>query len=118
LPDLKRRNVLALFSDPHLRDIAEALIEFPVYGENDLAGLLDRFASSAHKDMIASLAIRDECREFDQCERLLSQFINSIEKRQNSLLRQIQSAQEKNDDTLLFELLRKKQEQSVNRLRK
>ena len=118
LSEIKQRNVLAYFSDPHLRDIAEFLIEFPVYGENDLAGLFNRFESPVHKDMIASLAIREDCRGFDQCELLLSQFINSMEKRQNSLLQQIQSAQEKNDDTLLFELLRKKQEQSVNRLRK
>jgi DNA primase len=118
LPVIEKRNVLAYFSDTRLRDIAEALLEFPVRGENDLAGFLNRFDSPAHKDMIASLAIRDECREFAQCELLLSQFINSMEKRQNSLLRQIKSAQEKNDEALLFELLRKKQEQSVSRLRK
>ncbi len=118
LPEVEKRNILAYFSDERLCDIARAVLSAPVYGEKDRDRLFNRFESQAHKDMIASLLIRDECRSLDQCELLLCQFINGIEKRENTLLCQIQSAQEKNDDTLLFELLRKKQEQSEGRLRK
>jgi DNA primase len=117
LPEIKKRNVLARFSDKRLCEIAELVLEHPVYGKEDLSRLMNRLTSSAHKDMIASLVIKDECRDLNQCAQLLSQFMNSIEKRQNSLLSQIKSAQESNDESLLVELLRKKQEQSVNRLR-
>ena len=117
LPEIRKRNVLARFTDKRLQDIAELVLEHPVYGNEDLSRLMNRMTSPAHKDMIASLVIKDDCRDLNQCAQLLSQFMNSIEKRQNSLLSQIKSAQENNDETLLFELLKKKQEQSVNRLR-
>ncbi len=117
LPEIKKRNVLVRFSDKRLREIAELVLEHPVYGNEDLSRLMNRMTSPAHKDMIASLVIKDDCRDLNQCAQLLSQFMNSIEKRQNSLLSQIKSAQESNDEALLFELLKKKQEQSVNRLR-
>lgn len=117
LPEIKKRNVLARFSDKRLREIAELVLDRPVYGNEDLSLLMNRMTSTAHKDMIASLVIKNNCRDLNQCAQLLSQFINSIEKRRNSLLSRIKSAQENNDETLLFELLKKKQEQSVNRLR-
>jgi DNA primase len=117
LPEIKKRNVLTYFSDKGLRDIAELVLEHPVHGNEDLSRLMNQVTSTAHKNLIASLVIKDDCRNLNQCAQLLSQFINGIEKRQNTLLNQIRSAQESNDETLLFELLRKKQAQSVNRLR-
>ncbi len=117
LPEIKKRRALDYFSDKRLIEIAKIVLEHPVYGDADLPGLMNRFESSDHKNMIASLVIEDECRDLPKCEQLLSQFINGIERRQNTLVSQIKSAQESNDQELLFELLRKKQEQSVNRLR-
>jgi len=85
------------------------------YGDEDFSGLMNSLESTDHKNIIASLVIDDECRDLNNCGQLLSQFMNGIERRQNTLLSQIKSAQESNNDELLFELLRKKQEQSVNR---
>lgn len=117
LPEIKNRNVLTYFSDSRLLSIAQTILEHPVYGDEDFTRLMDYLESQDHKDMLASLAIKAECRDKSTCEQLLFQFINSIEKRQNNLLSQIKSAQETNNEELLFELLRRKQEQSVNRLR-
>ena len=117
LPEIKKRNVLHYFSDKRLIEIAETVLAHPVHGDEDFSQLMNRFESPVHKNMLASLAMKDECRDINTCGLLLTQFINSIEKRQNNLLSQIKSAQESNNEELLFELLRKKQEQSVNRLR-
>jgi len=117
LPEIKKRRVLDYFSDKRLIEIADIVLQHPIYGDEDLSGLMNRFESLEHKNIIASLAIEDGCRDLNICEQLLSQFINGIERRQNTLVSQIKSAQEHNDEELLFELLRKKQEQSVNRLR-
>ncbi len=115
LPEIKERRVLDYFSDKRLIEIAKIVLEHPIYGDEETPGLMNHLESADLKNMFASLVIEDECRDLNNCEQLLSQFINGIERRQNSLLSQIKSAQESNDEELLFELLRKKQEQSVNR---
>jgi len=115
LPEIKKRNVLDYFSDKRLIEIAEIVLKHPVYGDEDLSGLMNYLESADLKNMFASLVIDDECRDLNNCEQLLSQFMNGIERRQSTLLSQIKSAQESNNEELLIELLRKKQEQSVNR---
>jgi DNA primase len=117
LPEVKRRRVLDYFSDNRLKEIARLVLEHPVNGNEDLTELMNRVESPVHKNLIAGLIIKDESRDLKVCEQLLTQFINGIERRQNTLVSQIKSAQESNNEELLFELLRKKQEQSVNRLR-
>jgi len=117
LSEIKKRRVLDYFSDKRLVEIAQIVLEHPVNREENLSGLMNRFESPVHKDLIAALLIKDESRDLNQCEQLLTQFLNGIERRQSSLVSQIKSAQESNNEELLFELLRKKQEQSVNRLR-
>jgi len=117
LPEIKKRKVLDYFSDKRLFEIAQIVLEHPVNGDDDLPGLLNRLESPVHKNLIAALVIKDEPRDLNKCEQLLTQFLNGIERRQSTLVSQIKSAQDSNDEELLFELLRKKQEQSVNRLR-
>ncbi|MCD6585444.1 MAG: DNA primase [Desulfobacteraceae bacterium] len=117
LPEIKKRRVLDYFSDKRLIEIANIVLKHPIYADEDLPGLMNRFESLDHRNMIASLAISEGCRDLNICEQLLSQFMNGIQRRQSTLVSQIKSAQESNDEELLFELLRKKQEQSVNRLR-
>jgi len=117
LPEIKKRKILDYFSDKRLFEIAQIVLEHPVNGDDDLPGLLNRLESPVHKNLIAALVIKDEPRDLNKCEQLLTQFLNGIERRQSTLVSQIKSAQDSNDEELLFELLRKKQEQSVNRLR-
>lgn len=117
LPEIKNRRVLDYFSDKRLKEIARLVLEHPINGNEDLSELMNRVESPVHKNLIAGLIIKDESRDLKVCEQLLTQFINGIERRQNTLVSQIKSAQESNNEELLLELLRKKQEQSVNRLR-
>ncbi len=117
LSEIKKRRVLDYFSDKRLVEIAQIVLDYPVNGEENFSGLMNRFESPVHKDLIAALLIKDESRDLNQCEQLLTQFLNGIERRQSTLVSQIKSAQESNNEELLLELLRKKQEQSVNRLR-
>jgi hypothetical protein len=76
---------------------------------------MNRLNSDESREMLASALISDECWDDESCGKLLSQFINSRSRRQDTLLRQIRAAEENKDEELLFALLRKKQEQSINR---
>ncbi|MDA3896662.1 MAG: DNA primase [Desulfobacteraceae bacterium] len=117
LPEIKKRRVLDYFSDKRLIEIAQIVLDHPVNSDKDLSGLMNRLESPVHKNLIASLVIKDEFRDLKICDQLLTQYINGMERRQSTLVSQIKSAQEGNNEELLFDLLRKKQEQSVNRLR-
>ncbi|RJP94648.1 MAG: DNA primase [Desulfobacteraceae bacterium] len=115
LPEIKKRRVLEFFSDKQLIAIGALLLEHPVVTQEDLSGLMNRLASPDDQRIIASLAICDDCWDYETGDKLLCQFLNSRQRRQGSLLNQIKAAEKNNDDTLLFELLRKKQAQRANR---
>jgi DNA primase len=117
IEEIKKRHVLDYFVDHHLIQIGHLILKHSMTTQNDLAGFMNRIESVEQQKMIASLVISNETWDHGSCNRLLSQFLNVRQRRQNGLLNQIKSAQDNNDEALLFELLRKKQEQSLNRLR-
>ena len=115
LPEIKKRRVLDYFSDRQLVAIGNVLLELPVVTQEDLSGLMIRLESLDDQRIIASLAIGDECWDYETCDKLLCQFMNSRLRRRGSLLNQIKAAEKNNDEALLFELLRKKQAQQAQR---
>jgi len=115
LPEIENQRVLDYFIDKRLVAIGHLIAEVPPPKAGDVAGLMNRLDSVEHRKMIASLAITDEAWDLDNCEKLLAQFINSRQRRENSLLNQIKAAEESKDEALLFTLLKKKQEQLINR---
>ncbi|MFZ2631222.1 MAG: DNA primase [Desulfosalsimonadaceae bacterium] len=115
LPEIKKRRVLEYFSDKQLIAMGNVLLEHPVITQDDLSGLMNRLASPDEQKMMASLAIGDDCWDYETCDKLLCQFMNSRLRRRGSLLNQIKAAEKNNDEALLFELLRKKQAQQAQR---
>lgn len=115
LPEIENRGVLDYFIDKRLVAIGHLIAEVPSPKAGDVAGLMNRLDSAELQKMIASLVITDETWDRDNCDKLLSQFINSRQRRENSLLSQIKAAEENKDEALLFTLLKKKQEQLINR---
>jgi len=115
LPEIENKRVLDYFIDKRLVAIGHLIVEVPPPRAGDVAGLMNRLDSVELQKMIASLVITDEAWDRDNCEKLLAQFINSRQRRENSLLSQIKAAEESKDETLLFSLLKKKQEQLINR---
>ena len=115
LPEIKNRRVLDYFGDNQLIAMGNLLIQHPVATQSDLSGLMNRLASPEEQRLLASLAISDDCWDYETCDKLLCQFMNSRQRRRGSLLHQIKAAEKNNDEVLLFELLRQKQAQRINR---
>jgi DNA primase len=115
IPEIQKRQVLSYFGDKHLMDMGNLLIEHPVVTPEDLSGMMNRLASPDAQKIMASLAISDDCWDYETANKLICQFMNSRQRRRGSLLNQIKAAEKNNDETLLFELLRQKQAQRAAR---
>jgi DNA primase len=113
--EIKKRRVLDYFADSQLIAMARQIMEDLPADDTHPAAFMNRLESDEARKMMASVLISDECWDEESCGKLLSQFINSRSRRQDTLLNQIRAAEESHDDELLFALLRKKQEQSINR---
>lgn len=113
--EIQKRRVLDYFADRNLIDMARRIMEDPSGEGPHPSAIMNRLNSDESQKMLASVLISDECWDDESCAKLLSQFINSRSRRQDTLLRQIRAAEENKDEELLFALLRKKQEQSLNR---
>ncbi|PIP39013.1 MAG: DNA primase [Desulfobacterales bacterium CG23_combo_of_CG06-09_8_20_14_all_51_8] len=113
--EIKKRRVLDYFADGQLIAMARRIMEDPPADGDHPAAFMNRLESDEARKMMASVLISDDCWDEESCGKLLSQFINSRSRRHDTLLSQIRAAEESHDDALLFALLRKKQEQSINR---
>jgi DNA primase len=115
IPEIQKRQVLSYFGNKQLMDMGNLLIEHPVVTPEDLSGMMNRFTSPDAQKIMASLAISDDCWDYETANKLICQFMNSRQRRRGSLLNQIKAAEKNNDETLLFELLRQKQAQRAGR---
>lgn len=114
-PDIEKRRVLDYFVDKRLVAIGKLIIKSSFSDDGDLSGLMNRLEGPEQREIIASLTISDECWDKENSEKLLSQFLNTRQRRENNLLNQIKAANENDNDELVFQLLKKKQEQLANR---
>jgi DNA primase len=115
IPEIQKRQVLSYFGNKQLMDMGNLLIEHPVVTPEDLSGMMNRLTSPDAQKIMASLAICDDCWDYETANKLICQFMNSRQRRRGSLLNQIKTAEKNNDETLLFELLRQKQAQRAGR---
>jgi DNA primase len=113
-----QRQLMDYFSDPLLRDVGRGIIDIFAKSDGDIAGLVSHWDEPKIKSMVARLSMIDEHWDRDGCMSLINQFENSIHRRDKDLLKRIQAAEKSGDDTLLAELLRKKQHQVLKRMGK
>ncbi|MBS3759391.1 MAG: DNA primase [Desulfobacterales bacterium] len=111
LPAIEDKRIIDYFEDKGLKEIAELILSHPPKASGDVSQLLNRITDDSQRQLIASLAIGDECWEEKSCEKLMEQFLISRRRRQHLLLDQIRAAEQNNDTERLFELLKEKQKQ-------
>lgn len=123
-PEISRRQVLDRFEDTHLQSIGKMVL-----ADGDLAvkrgaearpvrqaadrgpAVMAPADESKTRRTIAELTIDDVHWDMAGCHKLLAQFELSWRRRENSLLKKIKAAEKSNDQVLLLQLLREKQNQ-------
>ena len=116
LPEIKKRNIIEKFKDNTLKSIG-SMILYRRVGNSDgqISDILAFSDDKEKRSLIAHLAIGDDIWDREGCLRLISQYEASRNRRENSLLEKIKVAEQNNDNELLLELLRKKQNQARKR---
>jgi DNA primase len=111
VPDLENRGIIDYFEEERLRELAALILSHPPASAADMPGLLNQVEDEDRRQLLASLAIGEECWDRDSCEKLVAQFLAARRRRQNELLEQIKAAEAENDQERLFALLKEKQKQ-------
>ncbi len=116
LPDIKRFNVLKLFSDDTLKRIGESILDFNPTSADQVSELMSGIDDGPTQALIASLAMENESWNRKGCLRLIGKFVESGRKLRNGGLldSQIKDAEKRNDHKLLLKLLSKKQKMAEN----
>ncbi len=118
ISDVKRRRLMAHFTDPMLAEIGQGIIDHFAHDGNDIAGLVSRWDDAEKKAVVARLSLTDEHWDRGGCRNLMAQFENSIRRRDKALLNRIAAAEKSGDVNLLATLLREKQHQARKTMEK
>lgn len=115
IDEMKARRVLEYFEDPKMRELGDLVCRQLGQEAGKRSDLLNSVTDEDQRRTIASLVMEDACWARESCSLLLSQFIQSKQRRKNDLLEQIRAAEQSNDQELLLKLLSEKQKQATGR---
>jgi len=113
VPTIEKQQIIDYIEDIQLKELAELILSHPPKSTDDISQLLNRISDDSQRQLIASLAMGDECWDATSCEKLMAQFKTSRKRRHQKLLDQIKTAEQNNDHELLFKLLKEKQKQAA-----
>jgi DNA primase len=115
LPEVEKCGALNYFQDKTLMTLGQMIFRRASHDENELFDLMNQVEDESHRQILASLVISDDCWDQKSCENLLFQFIQSRKRKRQPLLNLIKAAEESNNQELLLQLLKEKQEQVAKR---
>ncbi len=115
LPEVEKSGALNYFSDPRLVRMANLILRHAQSGKGDLPELMNRMEEEEDRGIVASLAMNQESWDRKGCLGLLSQFVQSRTRRQDTLVAQIKAAEASHNHDLLVHLLKEKQQRAINR---
>lgn len=114
LTEVDRRNLLDFFEDERLKTIGRhILMNYKATGEHHVSGVIEKL-DETEREITVNLAIGGDVWDREGCLRLLAQFETGRKRQKDNLLQRIEAASQNNDQALLLELLKEKQ----NRARK
>ena len=106
LPEVDNRGLLNLFEDNILKSIGQFILDRSGEPASELMAIID---DKDKRNIIASLAMKDELWDRDECLKRIAQFESSRYRHERKLLQEIKDAEERNDHELAIRLLKKKQ---------
>ncbi len=123
LPEIRQRDMLEYFENHRLQSLGQAILKHeylrnsPDLGSDaHLSDIMNFFTDNELKNIAASLAIEKDSWTREACLTLIAQFESGISRYENRLLqKKIKAADEGDNDELLLELLRKKQNRARER---
>jgi DNA primase len=107
---IRDEGLLDHFEDPHLKNVGGTILELESAGQVSAVEVLGGCEDPALKRLVAALSMAEEQWDVAGCERLLQQFRQSYQKRQDDLLQRIRAAESAGDVELLQTLLLEKQQ--------
>ena len=105
-------NIIDDFQDRHLRSIGKIILNEKV---TDVAQLIRLIDDEQRSGILMSLIIKDELWTQDACMRLVTQCKRVAERRKHSLIHEINSAENDDDDERLIKLMQDKQAEALRR---
>lgn len=116
LPEIAKRKVLDGFEDDTLKSIGQCILDNRSCAGNPVADLTRRMEAVGQRELLALLAIEEDCWDREGCLKLLMQFEISHSRSRDDLLIRIKAAEAANDQNLLLELLQQKQIEARKRV--
>lgn len=114
LPAIKMYDVIDYIDNEVLQSIGRTVLEMQLSSSQQISELLTSIEDPVQQNLITSLAMIEESWDENGCLKLIKQFVMTRNKHRDSkILKQIKSAEEKNDQETLHKLLKEKQKLAV-----
>ena len=107
--EIEKRGVLGYFESSVLKSMGQKIINNLKQDGAKPADLRMITSDKAEQRLIASLSVKEHFWDYEGCISLLNQFMSRRFIRHDTLLKQIQLAEQKNDQEMLLRLLEEKQ---------
>ncbi|MFC1828020.1 DNA primase [Thermodesulfobacteriota bacterium] len=114
LPEVVEREVLELYEDPTLKSIGQVILNRRDSARDSVSELINSTDDEERKQIIAALALDEEVWNYKDCIKLITNFVEiKLNHHRKVLMEKIKTAEKKNDQDLLLQLLAEKQKMAV-----
>ncbi len=108
LDECLQRNVIEYFEDEDYKTIASMIFNYTGEKQSLITGLMTYASTDQLRELIASLSIGEVPWIYDKCVNLITQFVESKERHNDSLSDRIRMAEENGNHELLVQLINEK----------
>jgi len=114
LPEIVEREVIELYEDHTLKSIGQVILNRRDSARDTVSELINSTDDEERKQIIAALAFDEEIWNYKDCIKLITNFVvMRLNHHKKILMEKIKTAEKKNDQDLLLQLLAEKQKMAV-----
>jgi len=113
LPEIRKQNILDLFSDDGLRSIGKMVLAYKDDSQSRISDIMSAIADDEKRNLISHISIVADSWDQKNCRNILARFVLSRRRNEKTLLDKIKAAEKANDVELIQKLLEEKQQRAV-----
>ncbi len=113
LSKISERDIINLFEDTDLKSIGQLLLKYKERSEIRVSDIMNLIEDKEQRDMVASLAIREDIWNHEACLGIINRFQSIRKRNKNTLIDKIKAAEKNNDVELVDKLLNQKQKLAI-----
>jgi DNA primase len=113
LSKISERDIINLFEDNDLKSIGQLLLKYKERSEIRVSDIMNLIEDKEQRDIVASLAIREDIWNHEACLGIINRFESIRKKNKNTLIEKIKAAEKNNDFELVLKLLHQKQKMAI-----